>query len=84
MVFWFGVFQGGLTVLGWLVGIRVADSITMLDHWIAFGLLAVVVARMIRDGVTDDAEHVDIDARGPGVTIAVVTAGLTLVGVLGG
>ena len=113
MVFWFGTFQGGMAVVGWLVGARVSDWITTLDHWIAFGLLAAVGAHMIRGGVTGDAEpidlsgpwtllslavatsidalavglgmaFVDIDARGPGVTIAVVTAALTLVGVLGG
>ncbi len=113
MVLLFAGFQGGMTVIGWLVGLRVADWITTLDHWIAFGLLTVVGVHMIRDGVTDHADPIDlsgpwtllslavatsidalavglgmafveIDARGPGVTIAVVTAVLSLVGVLGG
>ena len=113
MVIAFGVFQGGMALLGWGVGLRVADWITSLDHWIAFGLLAFVGVRMIRGALDEDEDvaltvglwvvltlaiatsidalavgismaFVDVDARGPAVAIAVVTAILTLVGVLGG
>lgn len=113
MVLCFGLFQGGMTVLGWAIGVRVSDWITALDHWIAFGLLAVVGGRMIHGGLDDEHDAIrveglasvivlaiatsidalavglgmaflDIDARQPGLTIAVVTAVLTLVGVLGG
>jgi putative Mn2+ efflux pump MntP len=44
MVLLFAAFQGGMTVIGWLVGPRVADWITTLDHWIALGLLTAVLS----------------------------------------
>jgi manganese efflux pump family protein len=45
--FHFGLFQFGMPILGWLVGALVADYVREIDHWIAFGLLAFVGARMI-------------------------------------
>ena len=48
----FGLFQGGLLLLGWLAGHRLSDLISHFDQWIAFGLLAVVGLRMIRGGMS--------------------------------
>ena len=50
----FGAFQALMPLLGWLVGSRVADGIDRVDHWIAFGLLAAVGVRMIREAFTED------------------------------
>ncbi len=44
----FGLFQALMPLLGWLGGAAVAGLLGTLDHWIAFGLLAVLGARMIR------------------------------------
>jgi putative Mn2+ efflux pump MntP len=49
--FHFGLFQALMPVLGWLVGTRVAGLVSAFDHWIAFGLLALVGVRMIRSGL---------------------------------
>jgi manganese efflux pump family protein len=38
----FGVFQSGMTVLGWVAGISVIGFISAYDHWIAFILLLFV------------------------------------------
>jgi len=43
----FGVFQSGMTFLGWFAGTTVGALISALDHWIAFGLLAFVGGRML-------------------------------------
>lgn len=48
--FHFGLFQGLMTLLGWLVGSTVASLIANVDHWIAMGLLAWVGTRMIIEG----------------------------------
>lgn len=45
----FGAFQGLMPVLGWLLGSGLEGYITTVDHWIAFGLLAAVGARMLHD-----------------------------------
>ena len=46
----FGIFQGGMTLLGWLAGSAVAQFISAFDHWVAFGLLVYVGVTMIRSG----------------------------------
>ena len=48
----FGVFQAVMPLLGWWLGSRLRDYITQLDHWIAFGLLAVIGGKMIYEAVT--------------------------------
>lgn len=56
---WFGGFQALMPVLGYLVGVRFKDAITAIDHWIAFGLLAVIGGNMIREAITGDNEAED-------------------------
>jgi putative Mn2+ efflux pump MntP len=43
----FGLFQGVMPILGWLAGTAVHKQISAIDHWIAFGLLAVVGGKML-------------------------------------
>lgn len=50
----FGLFQAGMMVLGWLAGATVEPYIGAFDHWIAFGLLALVGGRMIREAFRDE------------------------------
>lgn len=73
----FGVFQAGMPVLGWALGTRFAGSIESVDHWIAFGLLALIGAKMIWEAVRpgdDDAEDTDaLDLRELGL-LAVATS----------
>ncbi len=38
----FGVSQAIMPLLGWLLGSTFADAIAPWDHWISFGLLALV------------------------------------------
>ncbi|MFC1978976.1 manganese efflux pump MntP family protein [Chloroflexota bacterium] len=58
----FGAFQAGMTALGWLLGQTVVDLIESFDHWIAFGLLALVGLKMIWESfrANDDGRTVDI------------------------
>jgi putative Mn2+ efflux pump MntP len=57
----FGLFQGGMTALGWLAGTTIEPYIAALDHWIAFGLLALVGGRMIREAFSDEAVRFEYD-----------------------
>jgi putative Mn2+ efflux pump MntP len=50
----FGGFQAIMPVIGWLAGVNVRKLISGLDHWIAFGLLAIVGARMIHEALKED------------------------------
>lgn len=47
--FLFGFFQGLMPVLGWLLSFSFNRYIEAYDHWIAFGLLAFLGIRMIRE-----------------------------------
>ncbi len=56
---WFGGFQALMPVLGYLAGVRFKDAITAVDHWIAFGLLAVIGGNMIREALSGEEEAAD-------------------------
>lgn len=43
----FGLFQGGMTVLGYACMMQFRESIEAYDHWIAFGLLSYLGLKMI-------------------------------------
>ncbi|HXY73846.1 MAG TPA: manganese efflux pump MntP family protein [Dehalococcoidales bacterium] len=43
----FAIFQAVMPVLGWLAGKTIVDLISNFDHWVAFGLLALVGGHML-------------------------------------
>jgi putative Mn2+ efflux pump MntP len=43
-----GIFQFFMPLLGWLLGAYSVDHIASFDHWVGFGLLALVGGNMIR------------------------------------
>ena len=49
----FGFFQGLMPVFGWITGGSIADHISVIDHWIAFGLLTFIGIRMIYESITN-------------------------------
>lgn len=46
----FGVIEALTPLAGWALGKAAAQYVTAWDHWIAFGLLGLLGARMIREG----------------------------------
>jgi putative Mn2+ efflux pump MntP len=46
----FGLFQSGMTFLGWMLGETGGKYVEAYDHWIAFGLLALLGGRMAYNG----------------------------------
>ncbi len=55
---YFGIFQGGMPLIGYFLGVQFKDMITSIDHWIAFVLLALIGANMVKEALTDDEEEV--------------------------
>jgi len=47
--FHIGLFHAIMPVLGWLAGSSVRRAVSSFDHWVAFGLLAVLGGKMIFD-----------------------------------
>ena len=61
----FGGFQGLMPLLGWLLGRQFADSISALDHWVAFVLLGYIGGKMIYDAIKERDETVEIEQMDP-------------------
>jgi putative Mn2+ efflux pump MntP len=62
LAFHFGLFQAMMNILGWAAGLTVRTMLEGIDHWLAFGLLALVAAKMIKDAVAGretEAQKID-------------------------
>lgn len=54
---YFGGFQAGMPLVGYLLGISFKDAITSIDHWIAFILLSIIGINMIREALSKEEEE---------------------------
>lgn len=57
MAFFFGLFQAMMPVIGWFAASRFSHLIEQFDHWVAFGLLAFLGIRMIKESFGDEEER---------------------------
>ena len=48
---WFGAFQAGMPLIGYILGVQFKDIITSVDHWIAFILLGLIGGNMLRESL---------------------------------
>ena len=53
---YFGVFQGVMPIIGYLLGGSFSNTIEKYDHWIAFILLAFIGINMVREAFDKDEE----------------------------
>lgn len=58
---WFGGFQALMPVLGFFLGTLFAGAIEAFDHWVAFGLLALIGANMLKEAFSKEEETADAD-----------------------
>lgn len=58
---YFGGFQALMPMLGYFLGSTFESVITNLDHWIAFGLLAIIGGNMIKDAFSKECDSFDDD-----------------------
>ena len=56
---WFGGFQVLMPIIGYYLGAQFQEMIEAYDHWIAFGLLFLIGANMIREAVWGKEEKQD-------------------------
>ena len=56
---YFGLFQGMMPLIGWLLGVRFQSFIVSIDHWIAFVLLGLIGFNMIRESRDCDDDCLD-------------------------
>lgn len=55
IAFYFGLFQGGMPVIGYLLGVNFSELVSAVDHWIAFILLAFIGGKMIKESLENDS-----------------------------
>ncbi len=53
---WFGGFQALMPLTGYLLGSTFEQYVTSVDHWIAFILLSIIGANMIKESFDKDCE----------------------------
>ena len=71
---YFGIFQGLMPIIGWVLASRFSEYIRDYDHWIAFILLGFIGIKMIREARDNTCEDVgDLDTRQL-FTLAVATS----------
>lgn len=59
----FGVFQAIMPLIGYALSVSFVDYINAYSHWVAFVLLAIIGANMIRESVGDEEEIEDGKAK---------------------
>ena len=70
---WFGGFQALMPLIGFLLGVQFQGFISSVDHWVAFVLLGLIGANMVREALGDDEERVD-DSFGPRAMLPLAVA----------
>lgn len=58
---WCGFFQFAMPLAGWFLGSSVRGYIEAVDHWIAFGLLALIGGGMVREALSGGEEEAVTD-----------------------
>jgi putative Mn2+ efflux pump MntP len=72
----FGLFQAGMTVIGWVAGVSLLGLISAYDHWVAFILLVIVGGKMILEGVwgDEDEAHIEVIRIVPVLVLSLATS----------
>ena len=75
LAFLFGFFQALMPFIGWLLTSRFSQQIQAYDHWIAFGMLALIGGKMIRDSFKEEDESsLNPEGWATGLLLAVATS----------
>lgn len=57
IAFLFGLFQAMMPLIGWMATSHFSEQLEFIDHWIAFGLLAFIGGKMIRESFGPEEEQ---------------------------
>ena len=50
---YFGLFQAGMPMIGYILGSQFSDKISSIDHWIAFILLGIIGGKMLIESIKE-------------------------------
>ncbi len=71
---YFGGFQAGMPLIGYFLGTQFKSLITSIDHWIAFILLGLIGANMIRESFGEPDELNDSFSPSTMLPLAIATS----------
>ena len=71
---WFGAFQALMPLIGYFLGALFRDYIVAVDHWIAFVLLAIIGANMVKEAFSCCEEESGSFSFVPMLTMAIATS----------
>lgn len=54
---YFGIFQAGMPLIGYFLGVQFQDKITAFDHWIAFILLGIIGLNMVKESFSKECDE---------------------------
>ncbi len=74
----FGLFQAMMPVIGWSAGLTVRSHIERFDHWIAFGLLALVGINMIKEAFSHEKDNCERKDPTRGVSLVVLSVATSI------
>src|ERR1700712_2508777 len=60
----FGAAQAIMPVLGWALGSRMGSSMAAYDHWIAFGVLALIGGKMLHEALAKTPDQPEAPGYG--------------------
>ncbi len=80
--FWQGVkiaftlafFQALMPLLGWIFGKQIESLISNYDHWIAFGLLALLGLKMVYESLSNEKENSNFNPLDPLILVGMAIA----------
>jgi len=70
----FGIFQGLMPLIGWLIGTSIQSLIASFDHWIAFGILSFIGFKMILQSLKSANGEKAVDIRKTSVLLGLSVA----------
>ena len=74
IAFFFGLFQGGMPLIGWLLGFNFRDMINEYDHWISFIILLAIGGKMIVESIRNKTEGSSFNIKKPLVLLSLSIA----------
>lgn len=71
----FGLFQGGMFLIGYYTGFYLLSLISSVANFVAFGLLVYIGVKMIKEGLeTDDEEEVEVTNAKQYIVLSIATS----------
>lgn len=66
---WFGGFQALMPTIGFFLGTLFAEAIEAVDHWVAFGLLAIIGLNMLKEALEKKEEGCGCENGGADLSV---------------